>query len=74
MFTAIALLGLAALAIQGLAISVRLRYAAHPQGRHWTDNFVGPGGFRLWLGITAGTGLLLVVVVLWPSAKSMLGL
>lgn len=45
MFTAIALLGLAALAIQGLAISVRLRYAAHPQGRHWTDNFVGPGGF-----------------------------
>ncbi len=74
MFVAIALLGLAAVAIQGLATSVRLRDAAHPQGRHWTENFVGPGGFRLWLRIAAGAGALLVLVVLWPSAKSMLGL
>ncbi len=70
---AILLVWLAAVAVLGLTISARLHGAPHPEGKHWTEPFLGNGRFRLWLGIAISTGVLLALIVVWPTARVALG-
>jgi hypothetical protein len=66
--------GLAAVAVQGLTVSARLRDALHPEGKHWTAPFVGRQGFRSWLGAAILSGVLVALALFWPMAKPVLGL